>query len=53
MAEESPHLGEEMRRMQHEELLPVERRLIARSLILGLALLLVLGWISAALRGGF
>jgi len=53
MAEESSHLGEEMRRMQHEELLPVERRLIACSLILGLALLLILGWVSTALRGAF
>ncbi len=53
MPEELSHPGEEPRGMQHEELLAVEKRLIARSLLLGLALLLVLGWVSAALRGGF
>ncbi len=51
MSNELPHLSEELREMRHEELLPVEKRLIVRSLLLGLGLLLVLGLVSAMLRG--
>ncbi len=52
MPDKPPRLDEELRGMQHEELLAVEKKLIVRSLLLGVALLLVLGWLSAALRGG-
>lgn len=39
-------LRDELRQMQHEPLLPVEKRLIATSLILGVVLLAVLVWLS-------
>jgi hypothetical protein len=39
---DQPKLSEELKRMEHEPLLPVEKRLIAWSLILGVALLGVL-----------
>jgi hypothetical protein len=39
-------VGEEMARIPDEPLLPVEKQLIAGSLILGLALLGLLLWIS-------
>jgi hypothetical protein len=45
MAEE-PKIAEEMRRMEYEELLPVEKKLVAWSLILGIALLGALIWVS-------
>ena len=43
---EDPRLSEEIRRMRHEPLLPVEKRLILWSLGLGLALLGLFFWIS-------
>ena len=43
---DDPKLADEIRRMQSEPLLPVEKRLIAGSLILGLVLLAVLVWVS-------
>ena len=39
-----PRIGEEMRKMQAEPLLPVEKKLIAGSLILGVVLLAILIW---------
>ncbi len=45
MADE-PKLRDELRQMQREPLLPVEKRLIAGSLVLGLVLLAVLIWVS-------
>jgi hypothetical protein len=41
-----PRLAEEIRRMQSEPLLPIEKQLITWSLVLGVALLLVLVWVS-------
>ncbi len=52
MSDEQSRLSEELRAMRHEPLLPVEKKLIVGSLVLGLVLLLVLGWLSAAVRGG-
>jgi hypothetical protein len=37
-----PRIGEELRRMNAEPLLPVEKKLIAGSLILGVVLLAIL-----------
>ena len=45
MAEE-PKFSEEIKKMECEPLLPVEKKLIASSLLLGLALLVILVWIS-------
>jgi len=39
-------LAEELAKLPHEPLLPVEKKLIAGSLILGLALLGILVWLS-------
>jgi len=43
---EDPKLSDELRRMQQEPLLPVEKRLILWSLGLGVGLLGLLLWIS-------
>src|SRR5271157_712405 len=43
---EQPKIGEELRKMEAEPLLPVEKKLIAWSLILGVVLLGFLVWIS-------
>ena len=43
---EEPKLSEEIRKMEWEPLLPVEKKLIAGSLALGLALLGILLWAS-------
>lgn len=40
-------LAEELAKIPHEPLLPVEKKLIAWSLVLGAALLGILLWISA------
>ncbi len=44
---EDPKLADELKRMDYEPLLPVEKRLIAWSLALGVGLLGLLIWISA------
>ncbi|MGA3174303.1 MAG: hypothetical protein ABSE25_07760 [Syntrophorhabdales bacterium] len=46
MAVEEQRIGEEIRKMEKEPLLPVEKKLITWSLILGVVLLAVLVWIS-------
>lgn len=46
MSDERNPLGEELKGMPYEPLLPVEKKLIAVSIILGLALLGVLVWLS-------
>jgi hypothetical protein len=43
---EEPKLADELKRMEYEELLPVEKKLIGYSLILGTVLLGVLVWVS-------
>jgi hypothetical protein len=45
--ESQPTLAEELAAIPYEPLLPVEKRLIAVSLILGVSLLAVLSWASA------
>jgi hypothetical protein len=41
---DKPRIGDEIRKMEVEPLLPVEKKLIAWSLILGVVLLAVLIW---------
>lgn len=43
---EQPRLMEEMEKMEFEPLLPVEKKLIAWSIVLGIVLLGVLTWVS-------
>ncbi len=43
---EQPRVADELKRMEEEPLLPVEKKLIGWSLIIGAALLGVLVWIS-------
>ena len=49
---EEPDLAREMAAIPDEPLLPVEKKLIAGSLLLGLALLGVLYWLSQFLPTG-
>jgi hypothetical protein len=49
---EEPRLAEELQKMQKEELLPVEKKLVLGSLLLGVFLLAILVWLSRALFGG-
>jgi hypothetical protein len=44
----NPKLADELRKMQYEPLLPIEKKLIAWSLGLGLLLIVLLVWISSA-----
>ncbi len=43
---EEPKLAEELKRMEYEPLLPVEKKLISYSLIFGAVLLGILVWVS-------
>lgn len=43
---EQPRLADEIEKMEYEPLLPVEKKLIAWSIILGVVLLGVLTWVS-------
>ncbi|HUO77647.1 MAG TPA: hypothetical protein VMU21_08725 [Thermodesulfovibrionales bacterium] len=43
---EEPKLAEELKKMEYEPLLPVEKKLISYSLIIGAALLGMLVWVS-------
>ena len=43
---EQPRLMEEMEKMEFEPLLPVEKKLIAWSIVLGVVLLGALTWVS-------
>ena len=48
-----PKISEELKNMRREPLLPIEKKLIGGSLLLGLLLLGLLLWVSGALfRGG-
>jgi hypothetical protein len=44
-----PELASELAKMNREELLPVEKKLILWSLILGVVLLVALTWLSKVL----
>jgi hypothetical protein len=45
-AAEEPRLVEELQKMEYEPLLPVEKKLIAYSIGLGIALLFLFIWLS-------
>jgi len=45
----APKLAEELEKMQYEPLLPVEKKLIAGSVALGVILIAVLMWLSHTL----
>ena len=45
---DKPRIAEELRKMHAEPLLPIEKKLIAWSLILGIVLLVVLIWTGNA-----
>jgi hypothetical protein len=49
---EKPKLSEELKKMEYEPLLPVEKKLVGWSIGLGTVLLFVLYWVSAALFPG-
>jgi hypothetical protein len=49
---ERPKIGEELRKMETEPLLPVEKKLVMWSILLGLGLLVVLLAVSRLLFGG-
>ncbi len=40
----APRIGDELRKMEAEPLLPIEKKLITGSLVLGLILLAILVW---------
>jgi hypothetical protein len=44
---EQPKLAEELKKMEYEPLLPVEKKLIGWSIGLGTGLLIILYWVSA------
>ena len=44
--QKAPVLAEELKKMEYEPLLPVEKKLIATSILLGLVLLVFFVWIS-------
>ena len=44
-----PEIAQELAKMQHEEFLPVEKKLVLVSLLLGVVLLALLMWLSKAL----
>lgn len=43
---EEPKLAEELKKMEYEEILPIERKLVGWSIALGIILLGILIWIS-------
>ena len=43
---DQPKIADELEKMEHEPLLPVEKKLIAYSIGLGIVLLGLLGWMS-------
>lgn len=44
--QEQPRLVDELKQMQKEPLLPIERKLVLWSIVLGIVLLVVLSWVS-------
>jgi hypothetical protein len=49
---EDPKLAEELRKMEYEPLLPVEKKLIGWSLALGFAMIVLLVWVSQSFFTG-
>jgi hypothetical protein len=46
---DQPKYADEIRKMEHEPLLPVEKRLIVWSIALGVGLIAILAWVSHTL----
>jgi hypothetical protein len=49
---DEPKFSEEVKKMEHEPLLPVEKRLVGWSLLLGILLMGLLVWLSRTLFEG-
>jgi hypothetical protein len=49
---EPPKIADELRKMEHEPLLPVEKKLIVWSIVLGIVLLGFLMWLCCAFFSG-
>jgi hypothetical protein len=49
---DEPKIADELKKLEHEPLLPVEKKLILWSLIIGGVLLAVLVWLSGRLFPG-
>jgi hypothetical protein len=47
-----PKIVDELKKMEHEPLLPIEKKLIVGSLVLGVVLLGLLMWVSRAFFPG-
>jgi len=45
-SEEQPKLSDEIKKMEAEPLLPIEKKLVFGSVVLGVVLLAVLTWVS-------
>lgn len=45
---EKPKLSEELKKMEYDELLPVEKKLVGWSIGIGVVSLVVLYWVSVA-----
>ncbi|MEW6016415.1 MAG: hypothetical protein AB1690_13980 [Candidatus Zixiibacteriota bacterium] len=43
---EEPKIADEIKKMEYEPLLPIEKKLIAYSIIIGLVLIVILVWVS-------
>ncbi len=43
---DEPKIAEELQKMEHEPLLPAEKKLVGWSIVLGVLLIGVLAWIS-------
>jgi len=43
---EQPNIADELKKMEYEPLLPIEKKLIGWSLVLGVVLIALLVWIS-------
>lgn len=52
ISSKTPQIGQELSKMGAEPLLPVEKKLIAWSLVLGLVLLGLLMWVSSTFFPG-
>lgn len=45
---QEPKLAEEIKKMEYEPLLPIEKKLIVGSIMLGIVLIGILVWVSSA-----
>jgi hypothetical protein len=50
---EQPKIADELKKMEYEPLLPIEKKLIAWSIGLGIVLLAILVWVSHTFFAGY